>query len=300
MQFHAPARGNENHFAVAASDDAVRARLARAVRRIVAIKPWLTLARVCAKAMRHGKDSVRLIQPFVNKVNPKARLRRRSAAWLDLEFAMFAATFARTFPLVAALAFGLALGACARNNADSDALNGAYGAAGAPAACRSSRRASATACSSTPTPPNSPRPDQATLDKQAAWLNQYNRYTFTIEGHADERGTREYNFALGARRAEIGQELSDRQGRRGRAHQDDQLRQGAPGGGLQRHLLLVAEPPRRHRARGRGGKLTGKHGRAARGPRLRLTFGRPLLVMLSEIRARSGERRRAVDGGPRS
>ena len=32
--------------------------------------------------------------------------------------------------------------------------------------------------------------------------NQYNRYTFTIEGHADERGTREYNFALGARRAE--------------------------------------------------------------------------------------------------
>jgi peptidoglycan-associated lipoprotein len=43
---------------------------------------------------------------------------------------------------------------------------------------------------------------QATLDKQAAWLNQYGRYTFTIEGHADERGTREYNFALGARRAE--------------------------------------------------------------------------------------------------
>ena len=43
---------------------------------------------------------------------------------------------------------------------------------------------------------------QATLDKQAAWLNQYNRYTFTIEGHADERGTREYNFALGSRRAE--------------------------------------------------------------------------------------------------
>ncbi len=43
---------------------------------------------------------------------------------------------------------------------------------------------------------------QATLDKQARWLNQYPRYTFTIEGHADERGTREYNFALGARRAE--------------------------------------------------------------------------------------------------
>ena len=43
---------------------------------------------------------------------------------------------------------------------------------------------------------------QATLDKQARWLAQYPRYSFTVEGHADERGTREYNFALGARRAQ--------------------------------------------------------------------------------------------------
>ena len=42
----------------------------------------------------------------------------------------------------------------------------------------------------------------ATLEKQAQWLQQYNRYSFTIEGHADERGTREYNIALGARRAQ--------------------------------------------------------------------------------------------------
>jgi peptidoglycan-associated lipoprotein len=42
---------------------------------------------------------------------------------------------------------------------------------------------------------------RATLDHQAQWLNQYPRLTFTIEGHADERGTREYNIALGARRA---------------------------------------------------------------------------------------------------
>ena len=41
-----------------------------------------------------------------------------------------------------------------------------------------------------------------TLDKQAAWLQRYPRYTFLIEGHADERGTREYNFSLGARRAQ--------------------------------------------------------------------------------------------------
>ncbi|QFU15477.1 peptidoglycan-associated lipoprotein Pal [Microvirga thermotolerans] len=42
----------------------------------------------------------------------------------------------------------------------------------------------------------------ATLDKQAQWLNRYPNYTFIIEGHADERGTREYNFSLGARRAQ--------------------------------------------------------------------------------------------------
>jgi peptidoglycan-associated lipoprotein len=44
---------------------------------------------------------------------------------------------------------------------------------------------------------------RATLDKQAQWLTQYPQYgQFTIEGHADERGTREYNIALGARRAQ--------------------------------------------------------------------------------------------------
>lgn len=42
----------------------------------------------------------------------------------------------------------------------------------------------------------------ATLDKQAAWLGRYQQYTFVVEGHADERGTREYNFSLGARRAQ--------------------------------------------------------------------------------------------------
>jgi peptidoglycan-associated lipoprotein len=43
----------------------------------------------------------------------------------------------------------------------------------------------------------------ATLDKQAAWLNRYGNYRILIEGHADERGTREYNIALGARRASV-------------------------------------------------------------------------------------------------
>jgi peptidoglycan-associated lipoprotein len=42
---------------------------------------------------------------------------------------------------------------------------------------------------------------QGILGRQAGWLNQYPQYTITVEGHADERGTREYNIALGARRA---------------------------------------------------------------------------------------------------
>jgi peptidoglycan-associated lipoprotein len=42
---------------------------------------------------------------------------------------------------------------------------------------------------------------RATLDRQAAWLKQYPAVSITVEGHSDERGTREYNLALGERRA---------------------------------------------------------------------------------------------------
>ena len=43
--------------------------------------------------------------------------------------------------------------------------------------------------------------DQATLQSQAVWLGRYPQKRVTVEGHADERGTREYNLALGERRA---------------------------------------------------------------------------------------------------
>ncbi len=43
---------------------------------------------------------------------------------------------------------------------------------------------------------------RSVLNAQAVWLRQYANYPVSIEGHADERGTREYNIALGARRAE--------------------------------------------------------------------------------------------------
>lgn len=42
---------------------------------------------------------------------------------------------------------------------------------------------------------------QTTLRAQALWLGKYPQYSVVLEGHADERGTREYNIALGARRA---------------------------------------------------------------------------------------------------
>ncbi|WAJ27069.1 peptidoglycan-associated lipoprotein Pal [Antarcticirhabdus aurantiaca] len=53
---------------------------------------------------------------------------------------------------------------------------------------------------------------QQTLDRQAQWLNQYPNYAITVEGHADERGTREYNLALGARRAAAARDYLARRG----------------------------------------------------------------------------------------
>ena len=44
---------------------------------------------------------------------------------------------------------------------------------------------------------------QQTLNRQAEWIKQYPNVSITVEGHADERGTREYNIALGERRAAV-------------------------------------------------------------------------------------------------
>jgi peptidoglycan-associated lipoprotein len=111
---------------------------------------------------------------------------------------MASLTNARAFKFATALAVGLALAACAKSS--DDALSGA--AAGAPGSLQDftanvGDRVFFDTDSSELTPTA-----QGTLDKQAAWLNRYSRYAFTVEGHADERGTREYNFALGARRAD--------------------------------------------------------------------------------------------------
>ena len=47
-----------------------------------------------------------------------------------------------------------------------------------------------------------------TLRKQAAWLRKNSNINVVLEGHADERGTREYNLALGERRANAAKDLS--------------------------------------------------------------------------------------------
>jgi peptidoglycan-associated lipoprotein len=105
-----------------------------------------------------------------------------------------------SFALAVALALGLGLCACAHNN-DSLAVGAGYGAAG-PGSIQEFNQTVGDRVFFDTDQTDLSSTAQATLDKQAAWLNQYNRYAFTIEGHADERGTREYNFALGARRAQ--------------------------------------------------------------------------------------------------
>ena len=54
--------------------------------------------------------------------------------------------------------------------------------------------------------------DKALLGRQAQWLARYPAVRVTVEGHCDERGTREYNLALGARRANAVKEYLVSQG----------------------------------------------------------------------------------------
>jgi len=104
--------------------------------------------------------------------------------------------------LLAVLGLSLALGACAKNPADSDAINGAYGAGAGPGSFQEFSSSVGDRVFFETDQTDLTSQGEATLDKQAQWLNRYSRYNFTVEGHADERGTREYNFALGSRRAE--------------------------------------------------------------------------------------------------
>ncbi|MGL4728877.1 MAG: OmpA family protein [Bosea sp. (in: a-proteobacteria)] len=107
---------------------------------------------------------------------------------------------ARSAKLALGLMAALALGACANKPADSGFGAGGAATPGSPqdfvvnVGDRIFFETDSTDLTSTAT---------ATLDKQATWLGQYPRYTFVVEGHADERGTREYNVSLSARRAQV-------------------------------------------------------------------------------------------------
>jgi peptidoglycan-associated lipoprotein len=119
-------------------------------------------------------------------------------------------SFSRSAGLIATVAVALLLAACAKNPANEPGGLGLGVGQGAGAATPGSAQDFVVnvgdrvffETDSTDLTAQS----RATLDRQAQWLNQYSRYTFTIEGHADERGTREYNIALGARRAAVVQD----------------------------------------------------------------------------------------------
>ena len=112
----------------------------------------------------------------------------------------------RMVKLAALVAAGLALTACAKNAADDASLAGgglgSGSGVGAPGSVQDFAVNVGDRVFFDSDQTDLSQTAQATLEKQARWLSQYGRYAFTVEGHADERGTREYNFALGARRAE--------------------------------------------------------------------------------------------------
>ncbi len=153
--------------------------------------------------------------------------------------------------IAAVLGAALAIAACAKNPAEEpNALAGVNAGAATPGSPRDfavnvGDRVFFDSDSSELSPTA-----QATLDKQARWLQQYARYNFTVEG---TRGrARHARIQLRSRRPPgRGRQAISRRARHiRRAHSHDQLRQGTARRRLQRYFLLVAEPARRHGASG--------------------------------------------------
>ena len=116
-----------------------------------------------------------------------------------------------TLKLAAALAGTMVLAACSKKNTDLSAGTGP-GAAAIPGSEQDftvnvGDRVFFLEDQSTLTPEA-----QETLRRQAQWLQQYPAVMVQVEGHADERGTREYNIALSARRATAAREFLIAQG----------------------------------------------------------------------------------------
>lgn len=119
-----------------------------------------------------------------------------------------------SFKIVAAMCCALALAACSKKSQPTLGADGA--GAGIGAAAPGSKQQFETEIGdriyfivdqSNLTPEG-----QETLTRQAQWLQQYPNVTVQVEGHADERGTREYNISLSARRATAAREYLVQQG----------------------------------------------------------------------------------------
>ena len=118
--------------------------------------------------------------------------------------------------------------------------------ASSPAAPRIFRSMSATPSISPITNTTSRTTTRARCSARRPGCSKYPAVRVTVEGHCDERGTREYNLALGARRANAVKEYLVSLGvSTGRAR-DDLLRQGTSDLHRIQRGLLGAEPPRRH------------------------------------------------------
>ena len=108
-------------------------------------------------------------------------------------------------------------------------------------------------------------PDQqgATLQADAQWLAAHPNVKFTVEGHCDERGSTEYNLALGDNRANSAKQALVQAGVGSRGRQDHQLRQGEALLHREQRTVLAAESPcslrlRQVRFCSAGGALAGR------------------------------------------
>ncbi len=117
------------------------------------------------------------------------------------DLGMDLSTWRRGLAAVAVIA-AMTLSGCANNEQPVTDLSMGKGGAAVPGSARDfAVNAGDLVYFSTDSTDLSPEAQQ-TLANQARWLKQYANHSITIEGHADERGTREYNIALGAKRAQ--------------------------------------------------------------------------------------------------
>jgi len=139
--------------------------------------------------------------------NEITRMRRRGGMRRIAKFA--------TNPVVVALVASLAIAGCASKKTPNSAADLGLGGGAGAATPGSSQDFTVNVGDRIffDTDSSSIRADaQGILARQAQWLNKYGQYRIVVEGHADERGTREYNLALGARRAAAARDFLISQG----------------------------------------------------------------------------------------